>query len=107
MKTVNSFLPNPSPMYAANCSDGSIFFDDLEMLQLCKELELPLYIRLNDYESLYANFNKVVTDYDTLLSKYQNLLSVIMGTGEILDQSSEKIKDFLKDTMVEGGEYNG
>ena len=107
MKTANSFLPNPSPMYAANCSDGSILFDDLEMLQLCKELELPLYIRLNDYESLYANFNKLLTDYDSLLCKYQNLLSIIIGSGEILDRSNLKIREFLSDFRGEGGASNG
>lgn len=75
-------ISNFAPKYTALCSDGSICFDDLEMLQFCRERELPVYIRLNDYESLYAMFNKVLTDYDSLLTKYQDLFSA--GLGDVV-----------------------
>lgn len=97
MKKENSFLPDPAPMYAANCADGSLFFDDVDMLQLCREHGLPLYIRYDHYSETVRMMNDLNQKYDNLRVKYENLLSMFIGCGMSSDEANLKIKEYLKE----------
>lgn len=95
MKTVNSFLPDPAPMYSAKCDDGSLFFDDVDMLQICRELGFPLYIRYAHYAETVKMMNDLEKDYDDLRVKYENLLAMIMGSSASSDETNLRIKEYL------------
>lgn len=97
MKKANSFLPDLALTYAANCADGSIFFDSLDKLQHCKELGLPLYIRYDHYLEMLGMMSDLESDYNLLRVKYENLLAMIMGSGVSSDETNLRIKEYLKE----------
>ncbi len=97
MKTANSFLPDPAPMYSAKCDDGSLFFDDVDVLQHCRELGLPLYIRYDHHLETVKMMNDLEKHYDSLRVKYENLLAMIMGSGVSSDETNLRIKEYLNE----------
>lgn len=97
MKIADSFLPDPAPMYAANCSDGTVHFDDTDMLQFCKEIGLPLYIRYDHYAETVKMMNDLEKDYDSLRVKYEILLAMIVSSGVSSDEANLKIKEHFKE----------
>lgn len=97
MKKTDSFLPDPAPLYCANCSDGTVHFDDIDMLQLCKELGLPLYIRYDHHQETVDMLLKLYEKYDALRVKYENLIAMFMGSGVSSDEANLKIKEYLSE----------
>lgn len=97
MKTANSFLPDPAPMYAANCADGCLFFDDVDMVLHCRELGLPLYISYDHHQETVDMLLQCQNDYDKLRVKYENLLAMFVGSGTSSDEVDVKIKEYLSE----------
>lgn len=97
MNKEKSFLPHSATLYVAKCADGSVFFDDLDILQLCREQGFPVYIRYDHHIDTVDMLHECQNEYDSLRVKYENLLAMIMGSGVNSDEANLKIKEYLNE----------